>query len=656
MFKGGKGMHILAKLATSAALLFSLVGVSQAQQSPAPTSAPSTLNGTAITLPHPGQPIYRAYCAACHDKPEETKSPAKSTLEGMSFQSIAFALTDGKMKVQGAGLDDEQRGQLIEYLTGSNKRTAETWSRAMMCEGARKVVDLKAPVTVATFGFDERNTRTLTAAQTGLTKAQLGKLELAWAIGFPGVTMIRAQGAVVGNTLFLPVAETGAMYAFDLSDQAKPCVKWVYNTPNGAPLRSSPGYGVIADGRAVLAFSGLDATVHVVEAQTGKPLWHKNVASYSYSTTTATPRVLKDRIIVPVSQFEILSASDNRVACCTNHGYMLSFDPATGNQQWRYDTMPDAKPIRDRGDGKMLLGPSGAPIWNSPVIDEKRGLIFFGTGEANSPPAHRNTDALIAVRLSDGKEIWSHQALADDIFNTGCGRNPAPEKLNCVKHPETVYLDYDFGASLILGKLKNGKDVLFAGQKSGTLWALDPDTGKVIFRRDIGGGATNGGIHWGIAFLNDTVYVPISVVGAQVPGGPPVDPSLKRGLYAIDANTGVIKWSYGVDPDCGDGRDKRVNLCERHYGFSGAPTVIDGVVVTGSLDGHLYAIDGETGKLVWKFDTVREYQTVNGVPGKGGSIDGASILGVNGMVISGSGYGMFAQTPGNVLLGFRPKP
>ena len=573
----------------------------------------------------------------------------------MSFQSISFALTQGKMQVQAATLDEEQRGQLINYLTGASKRTMEAWSQGMMCDSVRRKVDLKAPATVATFGFNERNTRSLTAADAGLTKAQLANLDLAWAIAFPDVTMIRAQGAVVGKTLFLPVAEAAAMYAFDLSDQAKPCVKWVYNTPNGAPLRSSPGYGIIADGRAVLAFSGLDATVHVVEAATGRPLWTKNVASYSYSTTTGTPRVLKDRVIVPVSQYEILSASDNRVPCCTNHGFMLSLEPATGVQQWRYDTMPDAKPIRDRGDGKMLLGPSGAPIWNSPVVDEKRGLIFFGTGEANSPPAHPNTDALIAVRLSDGKQVWSHQALANDIYNSGCGLNPAPEKLNCVRHPETVYLDYDFGASLILGKLTNGQDRIFAGQKSGTLWAMDPDTGKVLFRRDIGGGATNGGIHWGIAFLDDTVYVPISVVGAQQPGGPPVDPGLKPGLYAIDANTGEIKWMFGVDPACGDGRDKKVYRCEQHYGFSGAPTVIDGVVITGSLDGHLYAIDGKTGKLVWKIDTVQDYQTLNGVTGKGGSIDGASILGVNGLLISGSGYGMFGQTPGNVLLGFRPK-
>jgi polyvinyl alcohol dehydrogenase (cytochrome) len=613
-------------------------------------------DNTYNTLPHPGQATYRARCAACHDIPGETRAPAKATLGAMSYQVLSFALTQGKMQGQAAGLSEEERGQLINYLTGRSTTTLDSWSKAMMCDAKRAVVDLKAAPSVATYGFDARQTRTLTAAQTGLTKARLAKLDLAWAIAFPDVTMIRAQGAVVGNNLFIPVAEASAMYAFDLSDPAHPCVQWVYNTPGGAPLRSSPGYGVIADGRAVLAFSGLDSTVHVVDARTGKALWTKNVASYSYSLTTGTPRVLRDRIIVPVSQFEIMQAGDNRVNCCTNHGFVLSLEPATGRQQWRYDTMPDAKPVRDRGDGKMLMGPSGAPIWNSPVVDETRGLIFFGTGESNSPPAHRNTDALIAIRLKDGTEAWSHQATSDDIFNVGCGLNPAPGRLNCVKAPETVFRDVDFGASLILGRLKSGKDVLFAGQKSGTVWALDPDTGKVIFRRDIGSGAPNGGIHWGIAFQDDTLYVPVAVVGRQLPGGPPIDPALKPGLYAINAVTGDVRWTYAVTPDCANGRDKRAPRCERNYGFSGAPAIIDGAVVTGSLDGRLFVIDAKTGAELWKFDSLRDYPTLNGVPGKGGSIDAASIVALNGTVIVGSGYGMFGQAPGNVLLAFRPRP
>jgi polyvinyl alcohol dehydrogenase (cytochrome) len=634
-------MRVLGSLAAAFAVALTWVGSAAAQ------------DDTARQLPHPGQAVYRANCAACHDNPEQTRSPAKSTLGSMSYQVLSFALTKGKMQAQAAALSEADRGNLINYLTGRSTATLDAWSKPMMCGASRLPVDLKPTPSISTFGFDARNTRTLTSRQAGLTTAQLSKLDLAWAIAFPDATMIRAQPAVVGNTLFLPVAEASAMYALDVSDRAKPCIKWIYNSPGGAPLRSSPGFGVIADGRSVLAFSGLDSTVHVVDAATGKAIWTKNVAAYSYSLTTGTPRVLKDRIIVPVSQFEIMQAADNAVTCCTNHGFVLALDPKTGDQQWRYDTMPDAQPIRDRGDGKMLYGPSGAPIWNSPVVDEARGLVFFGTGEANSPPAHHNTNALIAIRLSDGKEVWSHQATANDIFNAGCGPKPRPNQFNCVS--DTVYRDVDFGASLIRGRLKDGREMVFAGQKSGTVWAMHPDTGKVIWRRDIGTGAPNGGIHWGIAYKDDTVFVPVAQIGRPLPGGEPIDPGLQRGMYAVDARTGAIKWQYTVMPDCANGRDKKAPRCDRNYGFSGAPTIVDGAIIQGSLDGRLFALDLKTGREIWTFDTLRDYATLNGVPGKGGSIDAASIVAVNGLLLSGSGYGMFGQAPGNVLLAFKPK-
>ncbi|WP_411287736.1 PQQ-binding-like beta-propeller repeat protein [Phenylobacterium sp.] len=602
-------------------------------------------------LPHRGEGHYRTHCAACHDNPEATRSPAKTTLSAMSYQALNYALTQGKMRLQGQALTDESRGQLINYLTGRNTATLDTWSRGMMCEGNRRNVDLSGPASVTTFGFDRANTRTLTANQTGLTKAKLAKLELAWAIAFPDVTMLRSQPVVVGNNVFLPVAESSAVYAFDISSPDKPCVQWIYNAPGGAPLRTSAAYGVLADGRGVLAFSGLDSTVHVIDAKTGKALWARNVGVYSFSLTTGTPRVLKDRIIVPVSQYEIMVAANNSETCCTNHGFVLSLDPITGAQQWRYDTMPEATPVRDRGDGKMLYGPSGAPIWNSPLVDEKRGLIYFGTGEANSPPAHRNTNALIAIRLADGREVWSMQATANDIFNVGCGPKPRPELLNCVA--DTVYRDVDFGASVLLGKLSDGRELLFAGQKSGTVWALDPATGKVVWRRDIGTGGPNGGIHWGIAFDKDTVYAPVAQIGRSLPGME-VDPSLKPGLYAVNAKTGVIKWAYAATPDCANGRDKRVARCERMFGFSGAPTVIDGAIVQGSLDGILRVIDAKTGLELWKFDTLRSYETLNGIPGKGGSMDAAGIVAANGTLLVNSGYGMFGQAPGNAFLAFRP--
>ena len=89
--------------------------------------------------------------------------------------------------------------------------------------------------------------------------------------------------------------------------------------------------------------------------------------------------------------------------------------------------------------------------------------------------------------------------------------------------------------------------------------------------------------------------------------------------------------------------------------MSAAPAVIDGVVLAATLDGRLHALDAATGKLLWIKATAQDYTTANGVPGKGGAIDAASIYAANGLIITNSGYGSFGQAPGNVILGLKPK-
>lgn len=627
------------------------LGMGLAAHALAQTPAPSAAGKS------PGEAVYQARCAACHDHPVETRAPAKDVLGQIPPATINYALTEGKMKAMGAGLDAADRSALISYLTGKSPAATTTpaadWTEKMMCPVARRTVDLTGPAPITTFGFDKHNTHALTARQSGLTKAGLSNLELAWSIAIPGGTTMRSQPAVVDKTVFMPVADASAVYAFDVSEPLKPCIKWVFKAAAAVPLRTSAAYGVLADGRGVLAVGASDTSVYLLDAKTGKAIWTKKVGGYSYSIVTGTPVVLKDRIIVPVSQFEIMVAGANNQKCCDNHGYVLSLSPKDGSQQWRYDTMPDAKPVKDRGDGKMLYGPSGAPIWNSPAIDEKRRLIYFGTGESNSPPVSPNTDAIIAIGLDDGKEKWSYQATGRDIFLAGCGPNPKAEQLNCVK--DTVYRDVDFGASMILGEAKAGQAAVFAGQKSGAVWALDPATGKVLWRNPLGTGSPLGGVHWGIAYDGATVYAPISIVGKTLPDETVDVSTIKSGLYALNPATGAVKWVFATAPDCAGDRQKRVPSCGRMFGFSSSPAIIDGAVVQGGLDGYLYVLDAKDGKQLWKYDTAIAYQASNGVAGKGGSIDAADITAANGLLLVNSGYGMFGETPGNMILAFKPK-
>ena len=594
---------------------------------------------------HPGKAVYEKACASCHDHPGVTRAPSLDALKGMRYGTIHFALTEGKMQAQGAPLSVAERASLIDYLAGRGV-TDDGWVARMMCAPDRRAANLDAAPSVASFGFDRHNHRHLNRQQAGLATADFGHLELAWALAFPQATTMRAQAAVVGSTVFLPVSDFGQLYAIDVSTD-KPCFKWVYK--NDIPLRTGAAYGVLpGTGRKVLVFGDVAPLLHMIDATNGKEIWHQSVRLTSLSNGTATPVLYGDRVYVPLSASEINFGADENHECCKTHGAVFALDAATGRVIWAAHTMQDAKPIRDRGDGKMIWGPSGAPIWNSPSIDEKRGRLYVGTGEATSEPAEPTTDAILAIDLATGAIRWHFQATANDIFLTGCTLKR--DGLNCPP-PESVFLDVDFGASTILVQRPGGRDLVLAGQKSSTLYALEAETGKVRWSRNFGAGSVLGGIHWGIASDGKRVFVPVSVLPGR--DGKP-GPGQVAGLHAVDVDTGKVEWSFEPQGDCSGERATRVKNCSGGTGLSGAATVVDGAVVVGSLDGFLRAFDAATGKLLFQYDTARDYDTANGVPGKGGAIDNASIVAANGYVFVNSGYGLMAsQTPGNVFLAFR---
>ena len=599
----------------------------------------------AADAPHPGKAVYDQACAACHDKPTETRSVPFETLRGMRYGAIRFALTEGKMKPQAAGLSESQVSLLTDYLVG-RQVIDDSWIGAMQCPADRRI-DFTAPATVTGFGFERQNHRALSKEQAGLATADFSAMEVAWAIGFPQATTMRSQPAVVGKTLFLPVGDNARVFAIDISTD-RPCLHWVYTSD--VPLRSGAGYGEIPGSkRKVLVFNDAAARIHLIDAATGKLIWKKHVGIMPLSNTTGTPVIYGDRVYVPLSASEINVGGDDSYECCKTHGAFTALDVKTGRTVWFTHTMVDAKPVRDRGDGKMMWGPSGAPIWTSPALDLKRGLIYVGTGEATSAPAADTTDSILALDMKTGKIRWKFQATADDIFLTTCMARP--KNLNCPR--EGRLLDHDFGASVVIAQRPDGRDIILAGQKSGTLWALDPDNrGKLLWSREFGKGSPIGGIHWGLAFDGTRVFTPIH----NFPGPDGLDPNQTPGLHAVDVETGKVLWSFEAKSDCSGDRAVRLKGCKGNIGMSAAPTVIDGVIVQGSVDSLLRVFNRETGELLFTFDTARSFPTVNGVPGTGGAIDNASIVAANGYLFFNAGYGLFGgQNPGNVFMALRPK-
>ena len=229
------------------------------------------------------------------------------------------------------------------------------------------------------------------------------------------------------------------------------------------------------------------------------------------------------------------------------------------------------------------------------------------------------------------------------MWNFSCS-NAGP---NCIILADTNSVDFDFGGPAVLVE-SEGQELLIAGQKSGDLWALNPDTGAMVWNQRVGEGTALGGNHWGIATNSVRSFMTINDPANMTESGLP-------GIYTYFLGTGEPSWSFKVQPECGNERSRRLRRCESLYGFSATPLSVDGAVIAAGLDGRLFIFNSETGEELFQYDTVKDFDTVNGVEGYGGTIDSHSIAAGSGMVFVGSGYGSFRQVAGNVLLAFKPR-
>jgi polyvinyl alcohol dehydrogenase (cytochrome) len=590
---------------------------------------------------HPGKAIYDRTCSTCHSNPEATRAPGLASLRLMRRPSLEYTLTVGYMRTQAKDLSAGERNQLMDWLT-LGQADFTSWVSTARCKGDALRISASAKTVAPTWGVNLHNTRMQTSAETGLKKQDFANLELAWSAAFPQTPTMRSQPIVVGNTIFVVASDAGRMYALDASTG---CAKWQYENPG--PLRSSISYGEISTGKPVIVAGDATGSVVAVDALTGKPIWRTDVRLHESNRVTGTPVIYKGRVYAPLSATEINHAVDESYECCKAQGAVIGLDLKTGRKVWTGRTMDEPKQTQKSRVGTQMWGPSGAPIWNTPAIDEKRNLLYVGTGEQNSIPFVETTDAIIAFDLNTGERKWVFQATAKDLWHYAC-----PRGANCFGAETGITVDHDFGGSVVIAKRADGRDILLAGQKSGAIWALDPDNnGKLIWTNRLSKGSANGGVHWGIATDGKHVFAPMN------DNSKPSDefPIGGVALHALDIETGKVAWTVRGAGDCTGDRKQRYANCGTRFGFSPAPLVIDGAVLQGSIDGILHVFDADTGNELWRYDTMRKFDTVNGVTGNGGAIDSSPYVAANGMLYVVSGYARFGETPGNVLLAFKPK-
>jgi polyvinyl alcohol dehydrogenase (cytochrome) len=623
--------HLIIGYVCVAACL-SVAGVrTAAQNQPAPPAASD------------GEAVYRTACATCHEA-GVPRAGNRATLARMSADNILFALTQGTMRAQASSLSPAQVDAVVRFLAGDAAPSAP--AAANNCPATPTPSSALAAPHWNGWGVNLSQHRFQPGDMARLTANQVPSLKLKWAFGFPGVRQAYGQPTIVGGRIFVGSAGR-KVYSLDAKTG---CQYWVADT--AAPVRAA--ITIAIDGAQWTAYvADQAANMYALNALTGSVLWQTKVDSPN-AVITGAPALAGGTLYVGTSSAEEGSAVNPRYECCKFRGSVTALDAKTGSIRWKTYTIPEAPaPTTKSPQGVQLWGPAGAAVWSSPTVDLQAKRVYVTTGDGYSDPVARTTDAFIALDLDTGKMLWSRQLTENDSYTMSCGL-PSPLSANC---PQANGPDHDFGSSPILIDGPNNQRALIAGQKSSVVHALNPDTGEVLWQTKLGQGGRVGGVQWGSAFDGTNVYAALSDVAMGPPppggrGGQPtmlgtplvLDPKAGGGLFALNPRTGAIVWKT-PHPGCGD----RLSCSPAQ---SAAVTAIPGVVFSGGLDGHLRGYAASDGKIIWDVDTVRDYETVNGVKATGGALDGPGAVVVDGMLYVNSGYAFIGGIPGNVLLAF----
>jgi len=592
-----------------------------------------------------GEQLFESHCSRCHESGVQG-APMKSLLRQMTPNAVYNTLTRGAMKFQARDIPDADLRQIVLYLTRREATHNEQQSFLACRKKLRPAKDDDSRVSEG-WGIDAANRRFVDRRRAGMSFADIGKLRLAWAFAFPDSAGSRSQPAVADGAAFVG-SQSGAVYALDARTG---CLYWKFDA--AGEIRGAIIYRAAtrSSQQPVVYFGDVFANVYAVDARTGSQLWHVRVDTHPAARIAGSPTVFGDRIYVPLGSWgEELAAASPDYICCTFRGSLTAIRRDSGEIVWQRYTIPTAAVEQYRNSlGKPHLGPSGAGIWSAPAVDARRSSIYLTTGNNYSDPVDDNSDAVFALDLATGTIKWKHQMLPNDVYNDGCRRlyHNEPDLATCPRNPGP---DADFTAPPVLVSLPDGHDVLVAGQKSSDIMGLNPNDGQIIWKYRISHDPApmSGGVWYGMAVEGNTVFVP--VIGTDrdtsVPMG--ADTRLDRiykysaanGLYALDASTGAIKWSRTAD-SC-----EQAVQCK---GFLAAPVAIKGAVFAGSIDGYIRAFDTRTGKILWSFDTARDFPAIGAQTGTGGAIWGAGAVSVaDGMLFVHS----TAARPNSVLLAF----
>jgi polyvinyl alcohol dehydrogenase (cytochrome) len=577
-----------------------------------------------------GEQVFTENCARCHDA-GLPGVPTRQELAEFTPEIVENILTTFSMSNIGEGLSHAERRAAASFAAGSPagslRAPLDVIPESAYCALSSNIANPLLGASWNGWSPGIANSRMQSAEAAGLTRAAVPGLKVKWAFGIPGVASTGSQPTVVGDRVFVGT-RNGMFYALD---RETGCIVWTFEADGG--IRSTP---VVSADDGLVFFGDSFAQMYALDAATGQQRWKVKVDDHEIAMVTGGATYYDGRLYVPVSSIEESPATLPTYECCTFRGSLVALEASSGDLVWKTRTISRGpEPTGQNRFGTRIWGPSGAAIWSAPTIDPGRHRIYATTGDNYSNPPMPTSDSIMAFDLDSGEVQWATQTLPGDAWNVACLREEG-SRFNC---PDDAGPDYDFGSSSVLATRPDGSSILLAGQKSGMLYGLDPDDGELIWERNVADGGVLGGIEWGFAAGDEAAYVAISGAFEKAPG-------VAGGLAAVDLSSGRPIWEAPPAQGSCENRDG----C--NTGQPAAVSAIPGVIFSGSIDGHLRAYDAATGDVIWDYDTVREFDTVNGVPAHGGSMNGPGATIAGGMVFVGAGYSSFDYMAGNVLLAF----
>ncbi len=334
----------------------------------------------------------------------------------------------------------------------------------------------------------------------------------------------------------------GNLYALDLATGAS---VWTYATgaavpePNLGIDLGITGSAAVADG--IVYVGDAAATVHAVDAATGSPIWSVKVDQQPSASIWSSPVVWNGTLYIGVAS----------VAKETGfRGSVVALDAATGELRWQTYMVPD--------------GSDGAGVFDVPAIDPERNLVFVGTQNAYTanPAPYGDPTSVVALDATSGEIAWVFNGPPND------GTTAPVDDVAFSASPNLFSADID-GQSV---------DLVGIGQKSGIYWALNRDTGEVVWQQQISPAGFLGGMEGTAAVSNGVIAVPAT-------DWPEFDGPATGLVTALDTATGEVLWTTTEDAPA-----------------ASPASITNDVVLHAGLDGILRVRSLADGSEVWSSD------------------------------------------------------